>query len=376
MNNLLEEIHINRNKNRYKNILVLFYILIIYIYKFKEEPTFLSIDYRNIIQIIGFILLLREIRLYRNNKSILIFTSFFLLFYLLNNFIWGEIYLNRYYSILAQTGLGIAIANSKLDKVAKYLLIFLLLLLINYVVILDNHPRFLVNSNLSENMISVLSISLLILYYIGITNKGEIRKRRNEILIITSINVIICFFAIGRGGIITSIFLLAGTIYYYFKDSLNTKKFILVSLVAPVIIAISYSNFYSIFAQTKFDEQGLESFGRLIAAGDYLKRIFSNSIYLLFGVPGSQIKHYITLGHLHNSFLQAHAFMGIGVFLIIGLILYTANKLFNTNQGLLFISLIALSIRAYTDDILPNISWFTYSLLIALFIISKRKALN
>lgn len=181
----------------------------------------------------------------------------------------------------------------------------------------------------SRNMISVIMLSQVSLIYIA---KNDNNKKITYLPALITFSI--SFWAIGRAGIISSLFLLFGLLLVTLNKE-NRKKNIIISGIIALLMILSLSNTY---ISTKFIESfsniyeiiekrnkevGLGDESRAIIIEEYFNQTKLNKSSLLLGVPAKDRPISMTYSNnLHNSYLQAHAFWGLGglVMIIFGIV--------------------------------------------------------
>jgi hypothetical protein len=206
----------------------------------------------------------------------------------------------------------------------------------------------------SGNYISILLILAASIYYIGLQNKTK------QFRFWDVIPALLCFllsiWAMGRGGIISTAFLLILVVGILFRQKIQKGKVIYKFLFVLVIVAVAFILYKEIslidqfMTLGKLGHEGLET-PRPQMWASYLSKMAESPIYILLGTPLEQVRVLHEIGNnCHNSFLQLHAYNGVVilcgfVYLLIKSIVYMyKNKLY----ALLAITL-TIVMRGMTD---------------------------
>ncbi len=233
--------------------------------------------------------------------------------------------------------------------------LFLAMILISH--FLRNWNFFTFFSESSENYVSII-----LLFYTGLLC---IAKTSLSVVWVSSLlNVIISTAAIGRGGIITTVFFLLGcTMLVLFQNSFKYKYLILSMMICFLIILSYYAYNYGFFdvMQYNFEAKGMESSRTYLIWIPYLNDVLYNGMNLIFG---ANYLWYVPFEHLHSSFLMIHALYGIVIFIItVGLLLSCLFRYYRECNYLMLLFFITFLMRAFTDYMFPNVFcavWFFY----------------
>lgn len=197
-------------------------------------------------------------------------------------------------------------------------------------------------NNGSYNHLSVLMIFLATMLYL------ENHRNNEKLNIIPSIiTLIICLYATGRSGIISSSLLVFSVIIIEYSK----PRHIFIIGLSVFIALFMFSNYVIEFWKAgtiKFYEQGFSEEGRLTILNFFLNNINLKSI--IFGVDFKNLFIYEDLT-THNSFLSLHSRFGLGILLIISQIFFIIRKSITQNKLYTLIIIIIL-IRSTTDSIL------------------------
>lgn len=212
----------------------------------------------------------------------------------------------------------------------------------------------------SRNMLSsLLLIWLTILYFVFYNANKEIPLRCIIIFFVG------CFIANGRGGIISALILLAFYCLYITFSHLmyHRARWIPWTILLYFLVCYTFLHSHDLFEKYLYrftDFQSIRSSeARIDAWRLYIKSIFENPFYLIFGgnaktiFSGSYL--YALNGNLHNSFLSLHSRLGCVAFISICWQLCSALKKSITNRKYtLFILIIVCLIRSMTDTLFPG----------------------
>lgn len=214
----------------------------------------------------------------------------------------------------------------------------------------------------STNFVSVFLLYPTVVYY----SKVDLKKQKTDIATIVVV-WFLCILARGRGGMLTSSFLLVAILLnaYYEKPISRRNRIvygiaIVIILLFLIMIIISSSDIWLKWGAFEyFNNRGLESSSRLGIWDEYLTAVSSNKNYMLWGAPFSELYIQVTRihGNLHNSFLNVHAYNGlIMLILVIFYILRTIKYGIKSKNYLFLACFITLCVRGFTD----NVFWGAY----------------
>lgn len=209
-----------------------------------------------------------------------------------------------------------------------------------------------VMSAVSENYVSVVLIMNLAVIYIV-----RYRQKQKLVILPALIGLFLSILAIGRSGIIVSLFILLLVLWMRWRKLTPNRKIFSLLVVLVPIVSIAIINwdfivaiFYQVEVFEKFSKSGVSSPSRDIIKRAYLSNI--NSITLFTGynyIDNYWFQHYGF--NPHNSYIRLHYLSGAVFFIIIPLIIVGLFKLVRRNiffAGLL----IAILIRSWTDSVL------------------------
>ena len=200
-------------------------------------------------------------------------------------------------------------------------------------------------SDASRNAVSIIMINTCTLFYISLMQRG---KRLSVIPAL--LTAIISVWSMSRTGAVASIILLLGIMS---ANRANRKKYVLSSIAVVLVAGAMLLSFAP--AREKIMEHFSSSDGSIkyLTVSDYaarqsmLERYVDMMNFETF-IIGKYLKN-TEMYDPHNSFITAHALMGIHAFFLFALILVGLVRTFFTNR-VLFTLLFVLSIRAYTDS--------------------------
>lgn len=175
----------------------------------------------------------------------------------------------------------------------------------------------------SRNAVSWIALLLCSLYYLlAIVNNNN---SKNPIPLF--VLVIICVFANGRSGIITSFLLLISHLIFNYPQKNNKRNQLIINLflLSAFVFAIFY--FSSVFDEKLqyLQNKKLENASRMMLVTSYLKSL--DPINFITGIDLATIpifKFYHS--NPHNSYIQCHVRFGIMAFLYIGFLIFSMLK--------------------------------------------------
>ena len=209
----------------------------------------------------------------------------------------------------------------------------------------------------SRNYISVLVLLFVLFYYISCHDKNR------EISILPAVVFfVISILAVGRGGILTSSFLLLSLMsYQYNKIEDSRKKFFFkgVFIVTGILLAMGLIFItgiitgafqqYSEALFSRFYEQGGVDESRLVIWSKFLLNNMNSFAEFLFG-SDSRLARYD--GNLHSSFFQIYASLGLIGFITYIFLIIKAYVQGIRNKDILWLILFStLLLRASTDRV-------------------------
>ncbi len=208
----------------------------------------------------------------------------------------------------------------------------------------------------STNFVSVYLLYPVLLYY------AIAEREKNTIDIIPAIVVFgVSVLSRGRGGMVATLFLLAGVLWFWVFSKIKERKnrlwiFLFIVLIISAILVVLMVNWeymvshYS--ALEYFSSRGFRSLSRMQLWSAYFDHASANQSALLFGpfVEGIPVAREYD-GTLHNSFLNMHAYSGWFVIIAIGYIVYAIVTGFRQKRYIYVLAFLVLLIRGFTDSI-------------------------
>lgn len=277
----------------------------------------------------GFSLLLYDFFYYKFNFLLFFFLFFVILTYSLNIICFHNISASFIIKFLLEYfPIAIYLLNVKnISKNISWLLFCFIVILIEWFWY-RSPDNYLLFENLSRNYISIyllFAIFLLLVIYD--------KKDKDLPYWILILNLVLCIFAIGRSGIISSILLFVLFTFHKARNSF-LKKY---KIEIPICIGLSFilfivfnNNFILASFFPRFQDEGaiVSNNGRLRIYSKYLQLMFSSLKNFVFGVKISDMNSYIPFinGNLHCSYLQIHASFGIMGLILLGIGLFNSLK--------------------------------------------------
>lgn len=174
-------------------------------------------------------------------------------------------------------------------------------------------------------------------------------------IILPLLFVVIAILAIGRASIIMSVFFLVGWLMMLLKTTkykLLMWGLIFVIIVYTIHIGFFSDNFSLLFS--RFEKEGFESSNRTDAWLQYITYSFASIKNLLFGTRTHTVPLVKKLSDsIHNSYLTAHAYLGIG-FVYYLYLAFRGYFVFVKQRHYLMIAFLgALLIKAFVDADFP-----------------------
>lgn len=205
-------------------------------------------------------------------------------------------------------------------------------------------------SGLSENYISILMISNVV-----VIACIEIRQNERISIIPSLFGFILSLLTLGRSGIVCSLGLLclfAYVRFMTFPPAIRIKIMLLILIVTIYIgakyidLILEFFNNYELFS--KFQERGLKSPSRGILIDEYFMHINFNTFFL--GYKFDNNPWFIHYGlNPHNSYIRLHYEIGFAAILLFLYIIFQIYKLYKNKHLILVAMLLIVMVRAYTD---------------------------
>lgn len=344
----------------------------------NEEIYNISLLLSLFIFIIQLFVIKNDLKKYQN--FYLVFFGFFgtlILGILLNNLIVLRDFdgLFKIIDVIGQAGIAILLMNQILSLKNVKFIYFLFLIFYLFHILIGSDPNNIYVHG-SRNLTSVIIIFMTILYLIFYYE--EYHKITFYPLII---NIIICVWAIGRSGVLISIVLFIGVLFFQVlkeKRNINFKMrkifknklyrffgWSIVSLFIFILIS-NLSNFLSLLTKYRFSFSSIIHEKRFNYISSYLYSLDVKSVFFGFNVYESY--ELFKISNLHNSYLNAHMRMGIMFIIAILFILKMLLKGIKINfLYSLFLGTILL--RGFTDTILfvGNFDFILYYLVFKIY---------
>lgn len=214
----------------------------------------------------------------------------------------------------------------------------------------------------SQNYLSVIFISLSILYYTFIPKKGDLVS-----LYPALVTLIFSVLATGRSGIASSMVLLFGIFFYNFffiqKTKFSNFSYFLLAIVSLYYIYIFSEIIYNIDQPSSLLWRfsfGYENDGRLQILNQYLTDFsFMNFV---FGRGNELILNTLDMS-VHISFIQWHISLGFAAFFLYILVILSYFKMYKINK-LYFILMTTILMRGATDHIMLSAGFIFGPLLV------------
>ncbi|HEM2741473.1 TPA: hypothetical protein U1212_002237 [Streptococcus suis] len=205
----------------------------------------------------------------------------------------------------------------------------------------------------SRNYISVFMIFAMFLFCISDTrSKFALRN----IFIFAIVSFMASVMAVGRGGIISTAFLLIITLLMLFKGSSLQKRILLTlfSFVGIYFLMMNIDYVLDVYL-VRFTNQNVSesNYERSYFVVTYLQTMLENPFYLLFGVSRQSLFQYRVL-NFHNSYLQFHFTYGL-IPLITSAVLFRSSlkQLYSQRKFAIFALGLCFLTRAMLDMLFP-----------------------
>lgn len=314
-----------------------------------------------IIQITGALLFFLEFKLLQVKKHInrIQSISIYILILLFGSILSGLYNSNNMnfliiFNIIGFYGVALYFVRKKKDLFIIKFFLFASTILFFYYFSLFIHPSQWVTH--SQNHVSVVIIFLASIYYLNKINQGITSLSYLPALVACLVSI----FSYGRSGIISSLMILLGLVVY--RTFLKVSIMNIIMFLAFIIIislVVDYYFFYINLAINRFYVEGVTSPARLYIFNEWLEEIL-NSPSIFFGTDLAHIKIYDSLSS-HNSFLALHSRFGFASLVII-LNIVSIMIIGLKNNVFIFVLLVAVLIRSFTDNILIS-SGFLFGML-------------
>lgn len=244
--------------------------------------------------------------------------------------------------------LGYMVCNNKINLKILYLSFIVISSFLLYFMINLYDPNLIFNGG-SRNLISVVLLYMSLIIYFQ-----EMVQKKKFHLFPAIITLLLSIWAVGRSGIICSLFLFVIISSFKYKQIPISRKILYISFVFFPLIYLLVVNMDSIDLFIRFQERGVSynEDERSIMLYMYLSHI--NLITFFFGYDYfSDNSFAIWDFNVHNSFISFHSLWGIGAILMILLLIKHLWLLKDTNLILVFFIGLFL-LRAFSDGIAFN----------------------
>lgn len=304
------------------------------------------IEYNFIFMFCGFLLLFIRSSL---DVFVMKLIWFVLFFQLISSVFSYRIGVGNYFFSISTILFGYQLSKVEISKKFSIIYFFCLIVYFSYYIFTDSSLNTDVFFGSSRNYISVYMIwASVVLILSGV--------EKRIIYFCLLLSCIVCVFASGRSGIISSSLILFS---YYLFDK-GRFKYVYIFLFF-IFIAIYIDQLSEIFdtAFSRFSGQGLNDDGRQMILQCYFDKLDFNRI--IFGIDfGGDTEcgvKAIGVYNLHNSYLSLSSYFGIGSLFILFLVVVATFRSLNNKNAILIVILFCLMVRASTDSILFFFSW-------------------
>lgn len=208
----------------------------------------------------------------------------------------------------------------------------------------------------SQNYVSVCLVMAMSVYYIGIDN-SEKPLRIFDLLPVT-LCLLLSVWATGRGGIVSSLFMLVGIAFVYLGRIMKKRglglKLLVYAAIALVLVywvggALNITD--EVMSLGKLGTKGTDMSERMAIWSDYYNTALKSSKNFLFGAPfaETELVSYFE-GNTHNSFLYLHATNGLLMFLVFTFMLIRSIIFFiRRKKFVLLVVILTMFLRGFTD---------------------------
>lgn len=290
-----------------------------------------------------------SISLLENNRKILMFILCTLFFGFISKLANNNISLGTFLATFMYMGMSLILLKFKVDLRAARLL-YWGLTFIFFCFMVTGVVSSNVLHHVSRNYISVLMLTSLILLYIV----SKIHKK-NITVVPPILFFAISFWAVGRGGILTSGIFLAGVLMIEFvvHGKYRDKRYLAaLGLIVAAFLIVAFIEADTIGRiMESLLRRGFTSSSRTRFLEEYTSNMFSSVKNFIFGPPISTMSVQATHGgNFHNSFIQMHAYFGIFYFIaVIAGIGHSLAYFFRQKDYISVVIILSLMIRASTD---------------------------
>lgn len=349
-----------KNKMRPDNIASIIVILFFISYLLSQTVDGFSEYISFFIGISGFLFLFKkkDFQTYIQNINIVIlFGAFF--FLMLISIVYTQNITNLMEVVfqLKYVGVAILLLKYKINPMIIYFSFYTHVLFFTFHILNGTDPNLLMKA--SRNNVSVVMIIQTSLVYISL-----VKNNKKITYLPALITFIISLWAIGRSGILSSVFLLIGVLLVSLKIE-NTKKNMTLNIVLILLLVIFFniptntlnivdnlSNNYEIAYQRSLSK-GLEDRARETILKEYIKEFDMNIMSFFLGVPFRDHSIFAFYNNnLHNSYLRLHAFFGLAGFLMVLIGIAVAMKKYIKQKNILYFFIFGTILLRITTDTL------------------------
>lgn len=237
----------------------------------------------------------------------------------------------------------------------------------------------------SANYISILLLLSVSFYYIAL----DVEER--QLRIVDLLPAIFCFglsvWAQGRGGILSTgiLLILVSLIYMRNVTSKNLKRVVILAIMLLslilLLIVLNINVFNQFMDLGKWETRGMDNSAREVIWKSYFMKMKESLKYILLGAPLDEIFIIDSYdGNCHNSFIQLHAYNGVGILIGFVYLLFNVCYKYIKNRKYLFVAMVfVICIRGMTDKFIfgqYGMPIVLYLVLFPIFYPSCRKIKN
>ena len=325
-------------KSNYHLVLITFYCLFAITFQQRMVPDLYLPVFFYFMILTGFLIFIQSFA-EGINKSLFITILSFLILISLVSIVRQELFIGSYFSIAVCISCANLVLKLKKNSFSFILLIPFLSFIsyILYRLMLNPNPNYVFQN--SRNWISFYGILLLSPYYILL----YINNKKLPIFPVLTFSLL-CFYCLGRIGILSSGIFLCGVLYYEQKLKYLFIIFPLICLLFGFYL-LNHVNAYDIYRLSNYTQ--LLRDDRSLLWTFYLENL--NLYTFLFGMDIFHI--YISTGYtnLHSSFLNIIYYLGVIGYLFIFILSSTGCYLFIIKKYTLFLFFTAVVLRISTD---------------------------
>ncbi len=333
----------------------IFFIMtaIIFLYQYDNLAFNLRYGFMSIGAILGFWICINNKNKFYQPLILLIALSICWLFCFLGQSGYLNYSFANYLYTVLYIGLSVVLLRNEYNHSLTLAIYFFTALTILLRIIQNVNMNHILLAN-SRNFISVLLLLPLLFYYVSCHDK------KKPIYVLPAILYFyISIYAVGRGGIVSSGFLVIALCIYKITqiENKNIKRLMwLIIIIIAFTVGLYMSNLNSLvigrFLNSYFSRfllKGATDTSRVTIWNEFFTNNLDSLASFLLGSNTSLVRYD---GNLHNSFIQAYASFGLMGFLILLVLLGRAIiQGFKQRDALFLILLFGLSLRAFTDRV-------------------------